>query len=162
MTSEEHKQKHEVSCVEGKPYLADVQVGDKLYNFLEKNKRYTVRSINHGGSDNDLYPIQVVGEDKFTINISRHGTKYFSEKVPYFLYAPVDVLDSKNLPPRAWKPEKDEWIWGRVKGGTWILARFYQSDENGFWCHHQDKGKCFFDEIAPFKGELPPGLEEEK
>ena len=146
-----------MSCGKNKPYLHDVQIGDKLYNFLERNKPYTVNEIRE---EQDLeYPTIVAGDDR-VVHLTPWGTETLKEKIPYFLYAPVDVLDPKNLPPRPWKPDEDEWIWGRFKGGTWILAKFYRSDKNGFWCYHQDKSKCFFDEIAPFKGELPPGLEE--
>jgi len=168
MTSKEHKQKHEVGCVEGKPYLVDVQVGDKLYNFLESNKRYTVRNINHEDSNNSLYPIQVVGEDKFTINISKNGTKYLSEKVPYFLYAPVDVLDPKNLPPRPWKPRKGEWVWAwnNIHKNGRILVRFVREDGQLYvsedWQDRDIRMIRHWENIAPFKGELPPRLEEER
>ena len=143
------------------PYLADVQVGDKLYNFLESNKKYRVKNINLEDSNNSLYPIQVVAEDKFTINISRHGTKYFSEKVPYFLYAPVDVLDPKNLPPRPWKPKKGEWVWCRCSADkAWNLRRFIDKEGDEYLLEKADgTGAIFYMEIAPFKGELPPGLE---
>jgi len=145
-----------------KSYLADVQVGDKLYNFLEGNKEYTVRTVDRGNLSDDFYPIWVVSDDaKQAVEITRNGTIHHSDKVPYFLYAPVDVLDPKNLPPRPWKPKRNEWVWGRVRGGYWVLVRYWQKDGERFWCHYQDKGKCVFDEVAPFKGELPPGLEEE-
>ena len=150
---------------EQEPYLHDVQVGDKLYNFLEDNEEYVVVHISEEYEEitirlSDL-PQGVKDPKGFEITINPDGTMERGFTVPHFLYAPVDVLDPKNLPPRPWKPDEDEWIWGRFKGGTWILARFYRSDKNGFWCHHQDKSKCFLDEIAPFKGELPPRLEEE-
>jgi len=77
---------------------------------------------------------------------------------------PVDVLDPKNLPPRPWKPRKREWVWARGKEWrTWALRRFKRMDKEGVYvCTNiYDSGTELFYEIAPFKGELPPGLEEE-
>jgi len=141
-----------------KPYLADVQPGDKLYNFLERNKEYTVNEVK--GEEGLDYPIIIAGDDR-VVRITLWGTEILREKVPYFLYAPVEVLDPKNLPPRPWKPRKGEWVWCRATGGTWILARFWQVGNDGVWCNYQDGGKSLFDEVISFKGELPPGLEEE-
>ena len=75
----------------------------------------------------------------------------------------IDVLDLNNLPSRPWKPKRDEWIWARLDGYIWMLVRFYEYlwDTKQYICITQAGGEGYYNEVAPFKGELPPGLEEE-
>ena len=144
-----------------KRYLEDVEPGDILYNFLEGNKEYTVNEVR--GEEGLDYPIIVAGDTR-VVRITLWGTEILREKVPYFLYAPVDVLDPRNLPPRPWRPRKGEWVWARGKEWrTWALRRFKGMDKEGVYvCTNvYDSGTELFYEVAPFKGELPPGLEEE-
>ena len=87
---------------EQEPYLHDVQVGDKLYNFLEDNEEYVVVHISEEYEEitirlSDL-PQGVKDPRGFEITINPDGTMERGFTVPHFLYAPVDVLDPKNLP----------------------------------------------------------------
>jgi len=151
-----------------KPYLADVQVGDRLYNFLEDNREYVVVSISKERNQiiarlSDLP--QGARDECYDAVINIHGTTELDYTVPHFLYAPVDVLDPKNLPPRPWKPRKGEWVWAKRPKTGWVLAKFVSrnphNEDYPYWCVLQEKpGKLAFSELAPFKGELPPGLEE--
>lgn len=150
------------------PYLADVQVGDKLYNFLEGNREYEVIEVNRDNSA--FYGIRIrpidCNDDLWDLYLTFNGAFDGRWRVPSLLYAPVDVLDPKNLPPRPWRPKKDEWVWARRPKTGWVLAKFVSrnphNEDYSYWCILQEKpGKLAFSEIAPFKGELPPGLEEE-
>ena len=152
------------------PYLADVQVGDKLYSFLQGNEEYEVVKIRYRTNNPDDYPIKAKRtKDNYCESISFWGTIHPFQIVPHFLYAPVDVLDPKNLPPRPWKPKKGEWVWARVSGilnenAPWKLVRFDKETTDGkYLCYAQfeELMSGTYHEIAPFKGELPPELEEE-
>ncbi len=157
---------------EQEPYLHDVQVGDKLYNFLEDNEEYIVVHISEEHEEitirlSDL-PQGVKDPKGFEITINPDGTMERGFTVPHFLYAPVDVLDPKNLPPRPWKPKKDEYVWARFSGtlneyAPWELVRFCQETPSGkYLCYKQFKDvRTPYHEVAPFKGDLPPGLGEE-
>lgn len=148
-----------------KPYLADVQVGDKLYSFLQGNEEYEVVKIRYRTNNPDDYPIKAKRtKDNYCESISFWGTIHPFQVVPHFLYAPVDVLDPKNLPPRPWKPKKGEWVWCRCPGDkAWNLRKFLGKEGNRYLLERTSGvGTISYDEIAPFKGELPPGLEEER
>ena len=137
-----------------KRYLEDVEPGDILYNFLEGNKPYKVVEVRKDR-------VLVESEDGRYALVEKNGC---AEVVPHFLYAPVEVLDPRNLPERPWKPRKGEWVWARGKEWrTWALRRFKGMDKEGVYvCTNvYDSGTELFYEVAPFKGELPPGLEEE-
>ena len=144
-----------------KLYLADAQVGDKLYSFLEGNREYSV--ILREGNRITVRPIgALTGADD--VELFLDGTAFSSFIIPHFLYAPVNVLDPKNLPPRPWKPKKGEWVWCRHDGWkAWDLRQFMYEEDG--WCFVKScdgkPTKALYFEIAPFKGELPPGLEEE-
>ena len=149
-------------------YLADVQVGDKLYSFLENNREYEVIEVNRDNSA--FYGIRIRPidcNDDQDLYLTFDGVVDGRWKVPSLLYAPVDVLDPKNLPPRPWKPKKDEWVWARLSGtfneyASWELVKFYQETPSGkYLCYKQFRDvRTPYHEIAPFNGELPPGLEE--
>lgn len=162
-----------MSCNKDKPYLADVQVGDKLYNFLEDNKEYVVVHISKEYEEitirlSDL-PQGAKDPRYFELVINPDGTMERGFTVPHFLYAPVRILDPNNLPPRPWKPKKGEWVWARVSGilnenAPWKLVRFdKETTDSKYLCYAQfgEEMSGTYHEIAPFKGELPPGLEEE-
>ena len=142
-----------------KPYLADVQVGDKLYNFLEGNREYKVIRVDRSKQP----PLQLEAtEGCGKVVIGLHGSEVLHEVVPYYLYQPVDVLDPKNLPPRPWRPKKGEWVWCRCPGDiAWNLRRFICKEGNRYLLEKACGvgAISYYDEIAPFKGELPPGLE---
>ena len=152
------------------PYLADVQVGDKLYNFLEGNKEYVVIEV----VDEKILttcPIIVKpanGRDDVKIKVSYFGTEVITQDIPYYLYAPVDVLDPKNLPPRPWRPKKGEWVWAwnNIHKNGRTLVRFVREDGQLYvsedWQDRDIRMVRHWENIAPFKGELPPGLEEER
>jgi len=143
------------------PYLADVQVGDKLYFFLQGNEEYEVVKIRYRTNNPDDYPIKAKRtKDNYCESISFWGTIHPFQVVPHFLYASVDVLDPKNLPPRPWRPKKREWVWAR-RMVSWELAQYRGKKSSCFLCDPQFGDLDEFQEIAPFKGELPPGLEEE-
>ena len=141
-----------------KPYLADVQVGNKLYNFLEWNREYKVTMI----LDATDFPIKLEATDsQERVSITIRGTYNRHYPVPHFLYQPVSVLDPNNLPPRPWKLKKGEWVWVKPYK-EWKLCIYYQDLSSGGSNFHQvrlqDGTYMIVDEIVPFKGELPPGL----
>ena len=162
-----------------KPYLADVQVGDKLYNFLE-NREYIVTDVLE--DDETQFPIGVKPIHETAPNpiktwISLKGTPLPREVVPYYLYQPVEILDPNNLPPRPWKPKKGEWVWAKItdinydRGQTsWILVRFMEKYEDSqrntrivIKDQFGERQSFHYDAIklVPFKGNLPPGLKDE-
>ena len=139
------------------PYLADVQVGDKLYNFLKHNKEYTVTEVKEN-------KIKLEAED----DCLWYYHLYEGGSIPFYLYAPVEVLDPKNLPPRPWKPKKGEWVWAwnNIHKNGRTLVRFVRKDGQLYvsedWQDRDIRMVRHWENIAPFKGELPPGLEEER
>lgn len=149
-----------MSCNKDKPYLHDVQVGDKLYNFCEHNEEYIVEQVVHDG---ELIFIKSVS-DGSSISIYNNG-HYRKGCVPIFLYAPVDVLDPENLPPRPWRPRKGEWALAWIVQIGWFLAKIVDTihDDLGtrYRCKTADGVDYFTDKVTPFKDELPPELEEE-
>jgi len=61
-----------------------------------------------------------------------------------------------------WWPKPGEWIWGRYLHSPWELMRFREYKDGYFYCDLQNGGWFKADIVAPFKGELPPGLNHEK
>ena len=157
---------------EHEPYLYDIKIGDRLYSFLEKNREYIVTDIDeneHAIYRIKLRPLDVLSNDAPGVYITNNGALHERWNTPVFLYRPVDILDPRNLPEKPWKPEKDEYVWARLSGtfneyASWELVKFYQETSSGkYLCYKQFRDvRTPYHEIAPFKGELPPGLEEEK
>ena len=149
------------------PYLADVQVGDKLYNFLENNREYVVVHMSEEYKEILVRPSNLPQEIKdpsfLVFSITVDGAIESDWNIPHFLYAPVDVLDPKSLPPRPWKPKKGDWVWCRCPGDkAWNLRKFLGKEGNRYLLEKASGvGTISYDEIAPFKGELPPRLKEE-
>ena len=147
-----------------KPYLADVQVGDRLYNFLEGNKEYKVVDIYEPYGETCI-ELQSVQDKDDRLLITYNGTTGVHIQVPFLLYQPVKVLDPENLPSRLWRPKKGEHIWVKnVHDRYWNLRPFIRMTKVGRYECRTASGnsQTTWDEAAPFRGELPPGLEGEE
>ena len=75
-------------------------------------------------------------------------------------YKPGDEIWCEEF-STGYEPKLGEWLWLRFHGSPWMFCKFREKGEDGYYyADLQDGGYCRGDEVIPFEGNLPPGLEE--
>ena len=56
---------------------------------------------------------------------------------------------------KLWEPEKGEWVWAKDQNSCWVLVKYVEPQDNGYYCLYQNGYYDIFKEIIPFEGKLP-------